>query len=43
MFVLLAAAGAVQAGGDVAKGQELSIDCDDFTSPVSLPMKTKSC
>jgi len=29
MFVLLAAAGAVQAGGDVAKGQELSIDCDD--------------
>ena len=29
MFVLLAAAGVVQAGGDVAKGQELSVDCDD--------------
>ena len=29
MFVLLAAAGAVQAGGDVAKGQELSVDCAD--------------
>jgi len=29
MFVLLLAAGAVQAGGDVAKGQELSVDCAD--------------
>ena len=29
MFVLLAAAGAVQAGGDVARGQELSVDCAD--------------
>jgi len=29
MFVLLLAAGAVQAGGDAAKGQELSADCAD--------------
>jgi sulfide dehydrogenase cytochrome subunit len=29
MFILLAAAGAVQAGGDPAKGQELSVDCAD--------------
>jgi mono/diheme cytochrome c family protein len=29
MFVLLLAAGAVQAGGDVARGQELSVDCAD--------------
>ena len=29
MFVLLLATGAVQAGGDVAKGQELSVDCAD--------------
>jgi len=29
MFVLLMVAGAVQAGGDAARGQELSIDCAD--------------
>ena len=29
MFILLLAAGAVQAGGDPAKGQELSVDCAD--------------
>jgi len=29
MFILLLAAGAVQAGGDVARGQELSVDCAD--------------
>jgi len=29
MFILLLAAGAVQAGGDVASGQELSVDCAD--------------
>jgi len=29
MFVLLMAAGAVQAGGDPARGQELSADCAD--------------
>lgn len=28
-FVLLLAAGAVQAGGDPVRGQELSIDCAD--------------
>lgn len=28
-FVLLLAAGAVQAGGDPARGQELSVDCAD--------------
>jgi sulfide dehydrogenase cytochrome subunit len=29
MFILLLAAGAVQAGGDPARGQELSVDCAD--------------
>jgi sulfide dehydrogenase cytochrome subunit len=29
MFILLSATGAVQAGGDPAKGQELSVDCAD--------------
>jgi len=29
LFVLMLAAGAVQAGGDVARGQELSADCAD--------------
>ncbi len=29
MFILMLAAGAVQAGGDVASGQELSVDCAD--------------
>ena len=29
MFVLLLAAGGVQAGGDPAKGQELAVDCAD--------------
>lgn len=29
MFVLMLAAGAVQAGGDVARGLELSEDCSD--------------
>jgi len=29
MFILLLAAGAVQAGGDTARGQELAIDCGD--------------
>jgi cytochrome c553 len=28
-FVLMLAAGSLQAGGDVAKGQELSVDCAD--------------
>jgi len=29
MFVMLMAAGAVQAGGDPARGQELAVDCGD--------------
>lgn len=29
LFVLMAAAGPVQAGGDAAKGAELSVDCVD--------------
>ncbi len=29
VFVLMASTGAVQAGGDVARGQQLSIDCAD--------------
>jgi cytochrome c553 len=29
VFILLLATGVVQAGGDVARGQELSIDCAD--------------
>ena len=29
MFVLMLMAGAVQAGGDPARGQELSVDCAD--------------
>ena len=29
MFALMMTAGAVQAGGDPAKGQELSVDCAD--------------
>jgi len=29
LFALLMAAGAVQAGGDTARGQELSVDCAD--------------
>ena len=29
MFVLILMAGAVQAGGDPARGQELSVDCAD--------------
>ena len=29
MFILMLAAGAVQAGGDAASGQELSVDCAD--------------
>ena len=29
MFILLMATGAVQAGGDTARGQELSVDCAD--------------
>ena len=29
MFILMLAAGAVQAGGDAARGQELAIDCSD--------------
>lgn len=29
MFILMLAAGGVQAGGDVAKGQELAVDCAD--------------
>lgn len=28
-FVLIVSAGAVQAGGDVARGQELAVDCED--------------
>ena len=29
MFILMLAAGAVQAGGDAAKGAELAVDCAD--------------
>ena len=29
MFILMLAAGGVQAGGDVARGQELAVDCAD--------------
>jgi cytochrome c553 len=29
MFILMLAAGGVQAGGDVAKGKELAVDCAD--------------
>jgi len=29
IFILMLAAGAVQAGGDVTRGQELAIDCAD--------------
>ena len=29
MFILMLAAGSVQAGGDAAKGQELAADCGD--------------
>ena len=29
MFVLMLAAGSVQAGGDAARGQELAVDCAD--------------
>lgn len=29
IFVLMLAAGGVQAGGDVARGQELAVDCAD--------------
>lgn len=29
MFVLMLAAGGVQAGGDAARGQELAVDCAD--------------
>jgi cytochrome c553 len=29
LFVLMVAAGSVQAGGDAARGAELSIDCSD--------------
>lgn len=29
MFILMLAAGSVQAGGDVAKGAELAVDCAD--------------
>ena len=29
MFILMLAAGGVQAGGDVAKGEELAVDCAD--------------
>ena len=29
MFILMLAAGGVQAGGDVANGKELSVDCED--------------
>ena len=29
MFILMLAAGSVQAGGDVARGQELAVDCAD--------------
>ena len=29
MFILMLTAGAVQAGGDPARGQELSVDCAD--------------
>ena len=29
MFILMLVAGAVQAGGDPARGQELAIDCSD--------------
>ena len=29
MFMLMLAAGGVQAGGDVARGQELAMDCAD--------------
>ena len=29
LFVLMMATGAVQAGGDAARGQELSVDCAD--------------
>jgi len=29
MFILMLAAGSVQAGGDAAKGQELAVDCAD--------------
>ena len=29
LFALIMAAGTVQAGGDVARGQELSVDCAD--------------
>ena len=29
MFILMLAAGSLQAGGDAAKGQELAVDCAD--------------
>ena len=29
MFILMLAAGGVQAGGDVARGEELAVDCAD--------------
>ncbi len=29
MFILMLAAGGVQAGGDAARGQELAVDCAD--------------
>ncbi len=29
MFILMLAAGSVQAGGDAARGQELAVDCAD--------------
>ena len=29
IFILMLAAGGVQAGGDVARGQELAVDCAD--------------
>ncbi len=29
MFILMLAAGSIQAGGDAARGQELAVDCAD--------------
>jgi len=45
MFILTLAAGNVQAGGDVARGQELAVDCadchgDDGLGDEDSPAKT---
>ena len=33
LFVMMAAAGSVQAGGDAARGGEMSVDCSDCHGP----------